>query len=136
MSWRESLIRISTYEVEVLQKRLSEVVERRWAVEIRLAALEAEVEAEVARSRADAEANFYLVGFRQGARIRRERLNAELAGIEAEEAGARDALAEAFEAQKKFEQVAESARLAEAHEAARRETAELDEMGLRLSARR
>ena len=48
-----------------------------------------------------------------------------------EEAGARDALAEAFEAQKKYEQVAESARILEVKEAGRRETAALDELGLR-----
>ena len=48
-----------------------------------------------------------------------------------EEQGARDALSEAFEALKKYEQVAESARLAQVKEALRRETAALDELGLR-----
>ena len=49
----------------------------------------------------------------------------------AEEAGARDALSRAFEELKKFEHVAEVARIAEVKEQGRRETAALDEMGLR-----
>jgi len=48
-----------------------------------------------------------------------------------EEEGARDALALAFEEQKKYEQVAESMRLAQVKETAKRETAALDELGLR-----
>ena len=48
-----------------------------------------------------------------------------------EEAGARDALAEAFEDLKKYEQVAETTRLNKLIAAAKRETAALDELGLR-----
>ncbi|MGZ3401331.1 MAG: flagellar export protein FliJ, partial [Caulobacteraceae bacterium] len=55
----------------------------------------------------------------------------QIAAIAAEEAGARDALSQAFEELKKFEHVAEVARLAEAKELAKRETAAMDEMGLR-----
>lgn len=135
MKWAGSLIRISTYEVETLQKRLADIVARRWAVEMRLAALDAEEEAEAEHARLHAEARVYLIGFREGVRIRRETLHAELAGVEAEELGARDALAEAFEALKKFETVAETARLAARKEADRRETAALDELGLRRAAR-
>ena len=36
MSWKDSLIRISSYEVETLQKRLAEVVERRAGAELAL----------------------------------------------------------------------------------------------------
>ena len=50
---------------------------------------------------------------------------------EIEETGARDALAEAFETLKKYEHVVTAARAAQAKEEARRETAELDELGLR-----
>ena len=59
----------------------------------------------------------------------------ERANAQAEEAGARDALALAFEEQKKYEQVAEGIRLARAKETARQETAALDELGLRKAAR-
>ena len=134
MSWAQSLIRISNFEVKTLQKRLGEIVERRSRAEIRLALLAAEVEGETARARADAEAGWYHAGFIQGAKIRAEKIEAEIEATNAEEAGARDALAEAFEAMKKFELVAEMARVAEAKEAGRRETAELDELGLRAKA--
>lgn len=135
MSWKTSLIRISTYEVELLQKRLADVVTRRWAIEMRLASLDAEAEAEAEHGLLNAEAGFYLIGFREGVRIRRLALDAELRAVEAEEQGARDALGEAFEGLKKFELIAENARLAAVKEAGRRETAELDELGLRQASR-
>ena len=74
-------------------------------------------------------------GFEEGVRIRRTALEERLAGIEAEETGARDALAEAFDTLKKYEHVIEAARVAEVKEEARRETAELDELGLRRAAK-
>jgi flagellar protein FliJ len=134
MSWRKSLVRISTYEVETLQKRLAEVVDRRTHAEVRLAVLEAEVAAEIAHARRDSEAAMRLNAFMLGVRERRARIEGEIAQIAQEEAGARDALAEAFESLKKFEQVAEWARLAEIKEAGRREAAALDELGLRTKA--
>lgn len=133
--WAHSLIRISNYEVETLQKRLSEVVERRCAIEMRLAALAAEEEAEALHARQNAEAGVYMAGFKQGVKIRRAKLHTDLAGVLAEEEGARDALSEAFEALKKFEKVAENAKLARLAETAKRETAAFDEMGLRRAAR-
>jgi flagellar FliJ protein len=134
MSWRQSLIRISSYEVETLQKRLAEVVERRTHAELKLAMLEAQVLAETEHARRDSEAAMRLGAFMIGVRHRRAQIGEEIAAIAQEEAGARDALAEAFEAMKKYEQVAEMARLTEAKEAARRETATLDELGLRARA--
>jgi flagellar protein FliJ len=134
MSWRQSLIRISTYEVEVMQKRLAEVVDRRGEAEMRLAVLEAEALSEMEHVRRDGDAAMRLGAYMTGVRQRRARLHDEITQIGHEETGARDALAEAFEAMKKYEQVAEMARLAEAREAGRRETAELDELGLRARA--
>jgi flagellar FliJ protein len=135
MKWAQSLIRISNFEVEELQKRLAEIVERRSAIEIRLAVLEAEAEAELQQARTHAEAGWYMAGFREGVKVRRQNLNAELAVIGAEEEGARDALTEAFEALKKYEHVAENAKMAARKEDAKRETAALDELGLRRSVR-
>jgi flagellar FliJ protein len=131
MKWANSLIRISTYEVEMLQKRLAEIVERRTALEMRLAALAAEEEAEQRHADENAEARIYLAGFKQGVVIRRDKLQRELASVMLEEEGARDALSEAFEALKKFEKVAENYRLAEQAEQAKRDSAALDELGLR-----
>lgn len=126
-----SLIRISTYEVESLQKRLAEIVDRRTMVEMRLAVLEAEGESELQNARADAEAGWYLAGFREGLKQRKAIAQLALDAIGLEELGARDALAEAFEALKKYEHVAEAARVAARKEAGKRETAALDELGLR-----
>jgi flagellar FliJ protein len=126
-----SLIRISTHEVEALQKRLADIVDRRTGAELKLAILEAEGEAEMQNARADAEAGWYMAGFREGLRQRKAAAQAALDALAMEEAGARDALAEAFEALKKYEHLAEASRVAARKEAGRRETAALDELGLR-----
>jgi flagellar FliJ protein len=105
MAWTDSLIKISNYEVETLQKRLAEIVDRRTGHEIRLAMITAEGEAEIANAQHDAQAGWYLV-------------------------------AEAFEALKKYEQVHENRAIAAAKEMGRRETAELDELGLRRASAR
>ncbi len=135
MSWTQSLIKLSTYEAEVLQRRLAEIVERRMAAEMRLTMLAAEGEAEAGFSADEAHAGIFRGGFMEGLRIRKARIQAEIAAISIEEQGARDVLAEAFETQKKYEQIAENMRLAEEREFGRRETAALDEMGLRRAAR-
>ena len=131
MSWRESLIRIANYEVEALQERVSEVVDRRMQADLRLMMLDAEAEAEDRNAELDLEAAFLWAAFRNGVRHRRKELLVQIDSLVAEEAGARDALAEAFEALKKYEQVAETARLAVEKEAARREGLAMDELGLR-----
>ncbi|MBE7216939.1 MAG: flagellar export protein FliJ [Caulobacteraceae bacterium] len=131
MSWTASLIRLSGYEVETLQKRLREIADRRARVAAALAELAREEEDELARGRADAEAGWYMIGFRQGCAERRKTLELEARGLELEAQGARDALTEAFEAQKKYEQVADRLRLSERAAANRRESAALDELALR-----
>lgn len=135
MSWKESLIRISSYEVEMLQRRLADVVARRADAELRLVILAAESEAEIARADQDAQAGWYRAGFLQAMRNRRAAAQGDINALTAEEAGARDALAEAFEALKRFEHIAEAARLAAVKEESRRETVALDELGLRRRAR-
>lgn len=136
MSWSESLIKLATFEVENRQQRLAEIARRLAAAEMKLAILEAEGEAEATRAKDDAQAGWYLLGYAEGLRIRKAAAQAEIGMIAAEERGARDALAEAFEEQKKYEHVAEGMRLAAVRETNRRETAELDEAGLRAVARR
>lgn len=136
MSWSTSLVKLSTYEVETHQKRLGEIVARKSVAEARLRALHAEGEAEAARARQDASAGWYQVGYLDGLRMRKAAVQAEIDAIAVEEMGARDALNLAFEEQKKYEQVVENARRAEVREAAKRETAALDELGLRRAAAR
>ena len=131
MSAAVSLIRISNYQVEVLQKRLAEIVERRSNAEIGLAILAAEGDAETAHAEENASAGWYLIGYRQGLKIRMDAVQAHIDACIAEEAGARDALSEAFENLKKYEQVEANARAAAAKQQAKIETAALDELGLR-----
>ncbi|MCA3727252.1 MAG: flagellar export protein FliJ [Phenylobacterium sp.] len=135
MSWEQSLIRIAGYEVETRQKRLAEVVARREAAEMRLLMLDAEIEAEVAFIRTEPLAAFHQSGYMSGCKERRIRILTEIDLITAEESGARDALAEAFESQKKYEHVAAGMARRKAQDAARRETAELDELGVRQASR-
>jgi flagellar FliJ protein len=132
--WADSLIRISNHEVETLQKRLSEIVERRQAAEMRVAAMDAESEAEALQAQGDVEAGWYMIGFRQGSKIRRDNALLEIDQTLIEEAGARDALAVAFENLKKYEHVAEAAKVAKAKLAGKLEIAALDELGLRRAA--
>ena len=131
MKWAKSLIRISKHEVETLQKRLAEIMARRWAVEVQIDSINAELLSEAQGAGSNAEAGLYLIGFRDGAKLRLERLRMSLLDLDAEEAGARDALNEAFEGLKKYENVVETARVVARKEEGRRETAMLDELGLR-----
>jgi flagellar protein FliJ len=131
MTWRDALVRISTYDVDELRKRLAVILDRRMALDMKLVMLAAEAEAEMRHADQDAELRFYRAGFLQGVKIRREAIEADIELVRQEEAGARDALNQAFEAQKKFERVAEQARILAAKVEARLETAAMDELGLR-----
>ena len=135
MSWSDSLIKLATFEVESRQQRLAEIARRLAAAQTKLAILHAEGEAEEKRAKEDAQAGWYLLGYAEGLRIRKAAVQAEIDAIAAEERGARDALAEAFEEQKKYEQVAENMRLATVKEATRRENAELDKESKRTAHR-
>ena len=130
-AWAQSLIRISNYEVETLQKRLAEITSRKASAEMRLAVLDAEVEIERERARSDADASMLLQAYLGGWKARKGAAEADLTTLDAEESGARDALTGAFEELKKFEHVAEMTRLNAMVAAAKRETAAFDEMGLR-----
>jgi flagellar protein FliJ len=132
--WAHSLIRISTYEVETLQKRLAEITARRVSAEMRTATLDAEHAVERERARDDAEALSLMPAYVAGWKFRRDAAQAQVDAIAQEEQGAREALAQAFEAQKKFEHVAEMSRLQAVAEAGKREAAMLDELAIQRSA--
>lgn len=132
--WAKSLIRISGYEVETLQKRLADITTRRAAAEMRLAVLDAEMEVERERAAVDAQQAMAMTAYTQGWKLRRSIAESELSVIAAEEEGARDALAAAFEDLKKFEQVAEATRLSVIAAENQRESAQLDELALRRKA--
>ncbi len=130
-AWAHSLIRISNYEVETLQKRLSEITSKKASAEMRLAVLDAEAEVERERARMDAEAGMLLQAYLNGWKARKGAAEGDLVTLDAEEEGARDALTGAYSELKKFEHVAEMTRLNAVIAAGRRETAAFDEMGLR-----
>ncbi len=130
-AWAQSLIRISNYEVETLQKRLAEVAARKAEAEMRVAVLDAEVEIERENARLDPTSGMMLQAYLKGWALKRAEAEGVVAAIGAEEEGARDALTSAFEELKKFEHVAETTRLNKLLAAAKRETAAFDEMGLR-----
>jgi flagellar FliJ protein len=134
MRWADQLIKLSNFELEVLQTRLLQIVEQRERAEMRLVVLTAEGEAEIALARTDPEAARSLGAFREGLKLRKASAQREIDLAMVEESGARDALAEAFEKLKKYEHVAEANRVSVARETARRENAVLDEMGLRRAA--
>ncbi len=136
MSWRASLVKLADFEVEQLRKRLLEILGRRADIELKLTLLQAESEGESRRLAADAEAGWYRLAYLEGWRARRDGFKADLVALDGEEAGARDALARAFEELKKYEQIQEDARLQAVRAEARLETAELDELGLRRQATR
>jgi len=130
-AWAQSLIRISNYEVETLQKRLAEVAARKAEAEMRVAVLDAEVEIERQNARLDPASGMMLQAYLKGWALKRADAEGVVAAVSAEEEGARDALTSAFEELKKFEHVAETTRLNRLIAAAKRETAAFDEMGLR-----
>ncbi|QTC88522.1 flagellar export protein FliJ [Brevundimonas pondensis] len=130
-AWAQSLIRISNYEVETLQKRLAEVAARKAEAEMRVAVLDAEVEIERQNARMDPASGMILQAYLKGWALKRADAEGVVAAVSAEEEGARDALTSAFEELKKFEHVAETTRLNKLIAAAKRETAAFDEMGLR-----
>ena len=130
--WAKSLIRLSTFEVETLQKRLAEVVTRRTHVEMKIATLDAEYEVECVKAANDIAMQPHLSAYRSGFKHRRDACVAELDGIVREEDGVRDQLAFAFEDLKKFEHVAEMTRLRRAAAEKKSESAAMDEVALRL----
>jgi flagellar protein FliJ len=129
--WVQSLIRISDYEVQTLQKRLAEIVGRRMDAEMRIVIMQAEAEAEARHAQSDVEAGFMHLGFTQALRLRKAEIQLTIDGMLAEEAGARDALSQAFEDLKRYEHVAEAQKLKAAKLEQQRETAAMDELGLR-----
>ncbi len=132
--WAASLIRISNHEVETLQKRLAEITERRMAAEMRITMLDAEAEAEAKSAEGDVSAGWYMIGYREGHKRRKADMLVQIDQCHAEEVGARDALSEAFENLKKYEHVAEQAKVLAAKKLGAYESAQMDELSIRRAA--
>ncbi len=130
--WAKSLIRLSTFEVETLQKRLAEVVTRRTHVEMKIATADAEYEIECIKASGDPHLARHLPAYKHGHKLRRDQLSADLDLIVREEDGVRDSLSSAFEDLKKFEHVAEVTKLNRIAAEKKVENAMLDEVSLRM----
>ena len=130
-AWAQSLIRLTNYEVETLQKRMAEIAARRADAEMKLVMLDAEAEGEKAQASADPQHASLLRAYLNGWKLRRAEAEGMVAALQREEEGARDALTAAFEELKKFEHVAEVAKINARIAANKRESATFDEMGLR-----
>ncbi|ESQ76006.1 flagellar export protein FliJ [Asticcacaulis sp. AC402] len=130
--WAKSLIRISTFEVETLQKRLAEVVTRRTHVEMKVATLDAEFELECVKAGNDVGMAYSLNAYKRGFKLRRDAAIADLELLAREEDGVRDQLGMAFEDLKKFEHVAEVTKLRREAAFKKAENAALDEAALRI----
>ena len=102
-NWARSLIRISNYEAETLQKGLAIIVNRRTHLEMKLATLDAQTELEIAGARSDHQHMAQLPHFLTGQELRKNALLCELDETLNEEASVRDQLTMAFENLKKFE---------------------------------
>ncbi|MDC7683188.1 flagellar export protein FliJ [Asticcacaulis sp. BYS171W] len=129
--WVKSLIRISTFEVETLQKRLAEVGVRRTHAEMKIATLDAELQLEIARASEDILITQHMPAYKAGWAMRRQQAVSDLELVAHEEAGIRDELTGAFEELKKFEHVAEVTRLSRVAADLKRENAAMDEAALR-----
>ena len=81
--WAQSLIRISNYEVETLQKRLAEVAARKAEAEMRVAVLDAEVEIERQNARLDPTSGMMLQAYLKGWALKRADAEGVVAAVSA-----------------------------------------------------
>ena len=84
MRWADQLIKLAKFELEVLQTRLAQIVERRNLAEMKLAVLAAEGEAETMLARANPEAAWRLPAFLEGLKARKARAQADIDLVAAE----------------------------------------------------
>ncbi len=70
-AWAQSLIRLTNYEVETLQKRMAEIAARRADAEMKMVMLDAEAEAERLNASRDPQHGFMLRAYMNGWKLRR-----------------------------------------------------------------
>ncbi len=133
----QALIRVRKWEVDEKQRALAGLLRHEESVLERQAALEAEIEREVAfTADAPTEQRFTFAAYLSRCDHYREQLNAMLQDIRRRIAGAQEELAEAFRRLKPFEESQKMREEAEEKELDRLEQLDLDEIGLNLHRRR
>lgn len=126
----DTLIRLAGAEVDTARRALQDVLAAEDKVRADLAALADEVAREQALVTERPELAGHFGGFMARARTRREALEAEMQDLIPRIEAARDALADAFANQKKYEIAKDNRAAADAADEKRREGLALDELGL------
>ena len=78
MKWADQLIKLSNFELDILQRRVARAIERRVAAELKLAVLIAEGEAEIALARSDPEAAWKIAAFSEALKQRKAATQREI----------------------------------------------------------
>jgi flagellar export protein FliJ len=125
-----TLIRLAGSEVDTARRELQAVLAEEDRVNEALRTLDESLARESALAQQDPSFAGSFSLYLGHARRKRQGLEAERAALEPRIAAARDKLAEAFAIQKKYEIARDNRAAAARAEAARKETLDLDEMGL------
>lgn len=125
-----TLIRLAGSDVDAARRDLQTVLAEEDRLKAALEALEESLAKESALAREDPSLAGSFSLYLANARRQREALEADLQALVPKIAAARDKLAEAFAVQKKYEIARDNRDAAARAEALRKETIELDEMGL------
>ncbi|MBN4083202.1 flagellar FliJ family protein [bacterium AH-315-B06] len=130
MKGLDALIKIHGFELDQKRRALKEIEEAEAGIETKIRNLEAELLDEQEAARHSVEGVYTYGGYARAVITRRETLRQSQAEVMQQLAAARNAVAEAFETLKKYE-ITKASRDARARaEATRRETIQLDELGL------
>ena len=126
----DQLARLQRWTLDEVRQRLARLEGLRDGLQLDLSRIEKQMENEAAAARATPEAASVYPAFIAGAVAQRGKLLASLEELDKSIATTRDELAEAFQETKRYEVVAENHRRRQAEIRAKREQAQLDELGL------
>ena len=135
MKGLEALIKIHRFELDQKRRALTEVEALEAGIETNIRNLQTELSEEQEAARHSVEGVYAYGGYARAVITRRENLRQSLTEAAREVAAAREVVAEAFETLKKYEITKASRDASERAEANRRETIQLDEIGLNAHAR-
>lgn len=135
MSSVETLIKLAKHRVEAVQKLLSAARQMHSDLGNKLTALDKAKENERIMASNNPEYAASFNGYLKSWNGQRANVEASMAGVDEQINALSQDLAEAFEEQKKFETLAERRRIAQAENAKKRETKQMDEFAITRAAR-
>ncbi|WP_022727363.1 flagellar FliJ family protein [Fodinicurvata sediminis] len=136
MNGLENLVRLKRWKLDEQRRALADLEALEERLRADLERLEEEIAQEKEAANADQEGNRVFPFYAANALKRRERLWESLNKVSAETLQARDAVAEAFEEVKRYEQTLENMAQRRQESRRKREQKEMDEIGLRLHRQR